>query len=75
MFEWLNSAIENILTFFSTIWDFLVTIFEDIVFVVKSIGSFMVRIPRYIGFFPPAIIGVLSIGLGIAVIYKVLGRD
>lgn len=73
---------QAILDFFTGIWnvitsliDFVVGIVEDLVYVVKLTGTFLVQIPNYFGWLPTAYVTLIVTIFGIVVIYKILGRE
>lgn len=70
-----------IIDFFSGITDFIVSIvdfvigfFEDLVYVIGLLGSFLVQIPQYLFFLPGPITAVLITIFSLAVVYMILGR-
>lgn len=75
MLSAISSAIDSIVSFFSFIWDLIVKFVEDIIYVVQSLASLVTRIPNYLSFLPSAFISVIMVGIGVAVVYKVIGRD
>lgn len=58
-----------------SLWNFVISFFEDIVYVVRLCKSVVVGIPYYFAWMPSAIIGLLVTIFGIVVVYKVVGRD
>lgn len=69
--EWLNSVFD----LFSSLYDFVIGIFEDIVYVIRLTAHFVAKIPDYFDWLPPEAL-VLVVGIfAIVVIYKVLGRE
>lgn len=75
MLSAISSAIDSIVSFFTFIWDLIVKFVEDIIYVVQSLTSLVTRIPGYLSFLPSAFISVIMVGVGVAVVYKVIGRD
>lgn len=75
MLSAIYSAIDSIVSFFTFIWDLIVKFVEDIIYVVQSLASLVTRIPNYLSFLPSAFISVIMVGIGVAVVYKVIGRD
>lgn len=75
MLSAISSAIDSIVSFFTFIWDLIVKFVEDIIYVVQSLASLVTRIPNYLSFLPSAFISVIMVGIGVAVVYKVIGRD
>lgn len=55
--------------------DFVIGIVEDIVYVVKLCGSFVLKIPTLFGWLPNAVVSIIVIIFGIVVVYKILGRE
>lgn len=60
---------------FMSITNFLIGLIEDIVYIVKLVGTLVLNIPYYFSWLPESIL-VLVVGIfAIVVIYKVLGRE
>ena len=55
--------------------DFVISLVEDLIFVVSLLAQFVLKIPSLIGFFPTAVVSVLVITFSIVIIYKILGRE
>lgn len=55
--------------------DFLIGFIEDIVYVVKLTGEFVLNIPNYFAWLPAPVLATVVSIFGIVVIYKVLGRE
>ena len=71
----LFDIIKSIGEFFSNVISFVVTIFSDLIYVIKSIGTAISRIPNYIGWLPASISALFLVALSIIIVYKVVGRD
>lgn len=73
------TAIVNIITGFfdviKSVVDFVITFFSDVVYIVKTLGQFIIKAPLLFGFLPPAVLGIFLVGLSVVIIYKVVGRD
>lgn len=73
------STIINILKsigdFFATVAEFIVKLFEDLVYIVKLLGETVAKLPELLGFFPSSVLAILVLALAVVVIYKVLGRE
>lgn len=71
-------AIVNMLTGFfdaiGSIIDFVVDFFSDLVFVIATLGQFVIEIPGYFVWLPVEIIALLVTIFSIVVIYMILGR-
>lgn len=68
-------AIRGIASFFSTIIDAVIGLFEDIAYIVKLTAKALASIPDYFGWLPTSIVSILVVLIGIVVVYKVLGRE
>lgn len=55
--------------------DFLVGFVEDIVYIVKITGEFVLEIPNYLSWLPAPVLAIVIVVFGIVVIYKVMGRE
>lgn len=75
MFEFISNILTSIGNFFSTVWDFLIHFFEEIVYVVKLLGTVIISIPSYFTWLPGSVISLIVLGIGIVVIYKIMGRE
>lgn len=71
----LVNIITGIFDVIKSIVDFVISFFEDIVFVVKSLGQFLAKAGTMFSFLPPAVLAIFIVGLSVVVIYKVVGRD
>ena len=59
----------------SSLVDFVINLIQDIVYVVKLCGSFVVKIPAYfLWLFSSVFVLIITI-FSIVVIYKILGRE
>lgn len=55
--------------------DFLIGFIEDIVYIVKITGEFVLQIPDYLGWLPAPVLTIIVVVFGVVVIYKVMGRE
>lgn len=69
--DFVNSIIDILLAF----WDFVIDFFEDIAYVVQLVTSFVAGIPQYFSWLPAPILALIVAIFGVAIIYKVLGRE
>lgn len=56
-------------------FDFLISFFGDLVYAIQLLGKVVISLPSYFSWLPPSISSLLITLLGIAVIYKILGRE
>lgn len=75
MIEAIKTAISFIVDSITSIWEFIITIVEDIVYVIETLGNFVTRIFRYLAFIPGPILAIFTIGITGAVVFKIVGRD
>ena len=58
-----------------SVFDFVISFFQDIAYLIKLTGDFVLRIPQYLGFIPAEVMALITLILTIVVLYKVLGRE
>lgn len=72
-------AIINLLKGFingiTSVVDFVISMIEDIVYIVKLTGEFVLSIPDYFSWLPGSVLAIIITIFSIVVIYKVLGRE
>ena len=56
-------------------FDFLISFFEDIVYVIKLLAKFVLQIPSYFSWLPAELFVILSSIIAIVIIYKIMGRE
>lgn len=73
---------QEILNFFKGIgdaivaaFDFLISFFGDLVYIVQLTGKFLLQIPSYFSWLPGELLAILGIIFAIVVIYKIMGRE
>ena len=59
----------------STVINFVVKMFSDLVMMLQLLAKFIVNIPNYFGWLPSAVVAVIVSIFSIVVIYKILGRE
>ena len=59
----------------STVINFVVKTFSDLVMMLKLLAKFIVNISSYFGWLPSAVVAVIVTIFSIVVIYKILGRE
>lgn len=74
--------LESIMQFFEALFspilalfDAVNTFFNDLVYVISLLTSFVIQIPDMLSFLPSATVPILIIIFDIVVIYKILGRE
>lgn len=71
MLDFLN----GIFSFLGSLYDFVVGIFEDVVYVIRLTAHFVAQIPNYFDWLPPECLALIVGIFAVVVIYKVLGRE
>lgn len=55
--------------------EFLLSMIQDVAYVVELTAKFVVDIPTYLSWLPPEIVALVVSIFAIVVIYKILGRE
>lgn len=58
----------------SSICDFIVDFFADLVYVITLLGKFVLEIPMYFSWLPGELIALVATLFSLVIIYMVLGR-
>lgn len=74
MLQAIKEVLTNIGNFFSSVWNFLVDLIEDLVYMVKLLGEIVGQIPSLFSWLPTAVLSLLIALVGIVVVYKIIGR-
>ena len=61
--------------FFTTVIDFVIAFFKDLVYMVTLVGETTSQLPQYLDWLPEGIVGGLLAIFAIVIIYKILGRE
>lgn len=69
------SFFQGIGNFITSIVDFIVGIFSDIVYLIQLTGKFLGQLPGYFSWMPAEISALLLVLFAIVVLYKILGRE
>ncbi len=75
MLQGIFDIIKKIGDFFTSIVDFIVTLFEDLVKFIKMLGIFVAKIPEWFSWLPAPVLALIVILIGVVVLLRVLGRD
>lgn len=67
--------LEGIALFFKSVYEFVVSFFEDVVYVIRLTAHFVSLIPSYFDWLPPECLALIVAIFAVVVIYKVLGRE
>ncbi len=75
MLETIKNALIDIGNFFTTIFDFVISLVEDLVYIVQATGKALTSIPSLFSWLPPPVLALLITIFGVVVIYKISGRE
>lgn len=67
--------LEGIGNAITSVIDFVVSFFQDLVYVIEVVTQTVLSIPSYFAWLPSAAIAIIVTIFGIVVIYKILGRE
>ena len=70
LFSWLGGFGSAI----SGAFDFLVDLVLDLVYLVQVLGRFLGLIPVFFSWIPAPLMGIITVAISMAVIFKILGR-
>lgn len=71
----LISFIKGIASGVTAIVSFLLTMIEDVAYVVTLTAKFVAQIPDYLSFMPAPVLALIVSMFAVVVIYKILGRE
>lgn len=75
MFDSILSTLDSIGSFFTWIWDLLVSYFNELINFFSMVAVVFSNIGAYISWLPVYITGTVSTIITIAILYKILGRE
>ena len=75
MLETIKNFFVNMGDIIMSLVDFVIGIVEDLVYVVKLCGQFVLKIPSFFSWLPSGVVTLIVSVFGIVVIYKILGRE
>lgn len=67
--------LKNIGNLLLSVVDFVIGLFEDLVYMIKLIGKFLVELPYYFQWLPSELMSMIILIFGVVVVYKILGRE
>lgn len=59
----------------SSLVDFVIGLFEDLVYMIKLLGQVVLNIPVYFSWLPAEVLALVVVLIGVVVVYKILGRE
>lgn len=75
MLETIKNILFSIGDFFTSIYEFVIGLFEDLVFIIKACGKVLSFIPNAFSWLPAPILALIIAIFGVVVIYKIAGRE
>ena len=67
--------IAGIGTAISALFNFVVSLIEDIVYMVALTGKFVGQLPQFFTWLPSTVTTLIAVTFSIVVVYKVIGRE
>lgn len=61
--------------FLVSLADFIISFFQDLIYLIQLLGKVILSIPTYLSWIPSPFIPMLITLFSIVVIYKILGRE
>lgn len=58
-----------------SVTDFVMGLFEDLVYMIKLLGQVILNIPYYFSWLPSEVLALIVLIVSIVVVYKILGRE
>lgn len=74
MLQDIFDAIKNIVSFIGGIGDFISDSIRDIVYIITLLGQFSVGLAAHFVWLPVGIVAIVSVALGLAIVFRVIGR-
>lgn len=59
---------------FTSVVDFVIDFFSDLVYIIGLLGSFVLNIPMYFSWLPAEVVYLVATAFSIVVIYMILNR-
>lgn len=56
-------------------FDFVISFFQDLIYMIKLLGKVVLNIPNYFTWLPAPALALLVLIISLVVVYKVLGRE
>lgn len=75
MLKSIYRAIKGFINTVMMIVDFIITLIEDIIYVIKLTAEALAEIPSYFTWLPDFFVPALITLFGIVIVYKVIGRE
>lgn len=58
-----------------TAFDFIISLFEDLVYIIQLLAKVVISLPSYFSWIPAELVAILLTLFAIVVIYKIMGRE
>lgn len=71
----LINFVETISNVITAIIDFVIGLFQDLIYMIRLLGEVVLNIPAYFTWLPAEAIALVVVIIGVVVIYKILGRE
>lgn len=67
--------LETIGNAISSVISFVISFFQDVIYMIQITGKVLAQLPSYLSWMPPQMSALLLILLAVVVVYKILGRE
>lgn len=69
------SFFEGVANVIVTVIDFVISFFQDLIYMISLLGQVVLNIPAYFSWLPAEVIALIITLISVVVIYKILGRE
>ena len=74
MIQAIVDGIKALVEGFTTVFNFITDFFADLVFVISTVGNFVIKIPGYFMWLPTELVVLVVLLFSVVVIYLIIGR-
>lgn len=75
MLQEIRDILVSIGDFFKTVIDFVISFFQDLVYMVKLVSETVAQLPDYFSWLPGSLLTLILAIITVVVIYKIVGRE
>lgn len=67
--------VKSITDVIAAVIDFVIGLFQDLIYMIQLLGQVLLNIPNYFMWLPAEALALIVLTIGVVVIYKILGRE
>lgn len=75
MIDAIFKAIQDVVSFFNSVWEFINQAWSELVKLVQMLKNFLGGVPAFVSFLPASLVSLIVLGFGVVVLYKIMGRE